>query len=124
MPWYRPVAGEFFVEEGIVRGKRETPDKKQMQSQPHNQGRRDMFVRGSREHRFGNQVLVGGYASLLHRPRTNGNHVLPTGDTPGFAPKNNRKKRWSHCSQRNGRMNIIVRGPDSRNPLRLERWIR
>ena len=59
-----PVAGEFFVEEGIVRGKRESPDKKQTQSQPHKQGRRDMFVRGSREHRFGkeHQVLAGGDA--------------------------------------------------------------
>src|SRR6476660_3277057 len=27
-----PVAGEFFVEEGIVRGKRKAPDKKQTQS--------------------------------------------------------------------------------------------
>jgi hypothetical protein len=123
-----PVAGEFFVEEGIVRGKREPPDIKQTQSQPQKQGRRDMFVRGSREPRFGkgHQVLVGGYGLLgrLQRPRTNGNHVLPTEDAPGLALKDNRKKRWSHCSQRNGRTNSIVRSPDSRNPFRLDRWIR
>jgi hypothetical protein len=54
----------------------------------------------------------------------NSQALLSLGDTLGFVLKDQRKNRSSHFSQRNGRTKIIARIPFSRNPLRLDWWIR
>jgi hypothetical protein len=54
----------------------------------------------------------------------NSQALLSPGDVLGFVLKHQRKNRSSHSSQRNGRMKITARIPLSRNPLRLDGWIR
>jgi hypothetical protein len=46
------------------------------------------------------------------------------GDVLGCVLKDQRKNRQSHLSQRNGLTKIIARIPFSRNPFRLDWWIR